>query len=126
MVSDAGPVTIARAAAPAVFLAALVASGCGPGLLYHWGHYEGLVYEMYASPGEAEPAEQIDELTEDIATAQAKGRLVPPGVHAHLGYMYLQQGNAAAACDQFAIEKRLFPESTVFMDRLLAQMEAHD
>ncbi|HWP64314.1 MAG TPA: DUF4810 domain-containing protein [Candidatus Limnocylindria bacterium] len=107
-------------AAAALLLAALVAVGCGPGPLYHWGHYETLVYEMYAHPGKAGPAEQIDKLTEDIATAEAKGRAVPPGVHAHLGYMYLQEGNTLAARREFEIEKQLFPEATIFMDRLLA------
>ena len=110
--------------AAALALGAVVASGCGPGPLYYWGHYEPLVYEMYADPGDAEPAEQIDKLTEDIATAQSKGQAVPPGVHAHLGYMYLQQGNAMAARAEFETEKGLYPESTVFIDRLLTQMAA--
>jgi hypothetical protein len=79
---------------------------------------------MYADPGDAQPGEQIDELSEDIATAEAKGRVVPPGVHAHLGYMYLQQGNAMASRAEFETEKRLYPESAVFMDRLLSQMAA--
>jgi hypothetical protein len=124
MVTDPEPLSVRRAAALTSLLAGVLAVGCGPGPLYYWGHYEPLVYEMYASPGKALPAEQIDELSADIATAQSKGRPVPPGVHAHLGYMYLQQGNAMAAREQFEIEKSLFPESTVFMDRLLSQMAA--
>ena len=124
MVTDPESVSVGRPAALAVLVAAVLATGCGPGPLYHWGHYEPLVYEMYAHPGKAEPAEQIDKLTADIATAQSKGHPVPPGVHAHLGYMYLQQGNAMAAREQFEIEKQLYPESTVFMDRLLAQTAA--
>jgi hypothetical protein len=124
VVADPEPVNVRRAAALTSLVGAVLASGCGPGPVYHWGHYEPLVYEMYAHPGKAEPAQQIDELTEDIATAQSKNRPVPPGVHAHLGYMHLQQGNAMAAREQFEIEKRLFPESTVFMDRLLSQMTA--
>ena len=108
----------------AALVLAVLAAGCGPGPLYQWGRYEGLVYEMYAHPGKAEPAEQIEALSADITRAEAAGRAVPPGVHAHLGYMYLQQGNAMAARAQFETEKRLFPESAVFMDRLLAGMEA--
>jgi hypothetical protein len=38
--------------------------------------------------------------------------------------MYLLQGNAMAARAELETEKRLYPESTVFMDRLLAQMAA--
>jgi hypothetical protein len=124
VVADAESLSVGRTAALASLVGALVASGCAPGALYHWGHYEPLLYEMYAHPGKAEPAEQIDELTEDVATAQSKGRPVPPGVHAHLGYMYLEQGNAVAAREQFEIEKQLFPESAAFMDRLLARIAA--
>jgi hypothetical protein len=122
--AHAEPLNVRRAAARLLVGGALLASGCGPGPLYHWAHYEPLVYEMYDSPGKAEPAEQIDTLGADIAKAEAKGKAVPPGVHAHLGYMYLLQGDAAAARQQFEVEKQLFPESTVFMDRLLAQMAA--
>jgi hypothetical protein len=35
--------------------------------------------------------------------------------------MYLLQGNAAAARDALQTEKRLYPESEVFVDRLLAR-----
>ena len=113
-----------RPAALALASLALLAPACGQRPLYYWGHYEALVYDMYAKPGSAEPAEQIEQLTEDVATADGKGLAVPPGVHAHLGYMYLREGNAMAARSEFESEKRLYPESAVFMDRLLARLAA--
>jgi hypothetical protein len=91
--------------------------------LYDWGSYEKLVYEMYASPGKAEPGTQIAKLTEDVERINAEGRHVAPGVHAHLGYLYYTQGQPALAKEEFAIEKQLFPESTVFIDGLLARMQ---
>lgn len=125
MVAYAESLSVARAAALAALVLAMVAAtGCGQRSLYYWGHYEPLVYEMYADPGDAEPGEQIDELSEDVATAQSNGQLVPPGVHAHLGYMHLLHGNAMAARAEFETEKRLYPESAVFMDRLRAGMDA--
>jgi hypothetical protein len=124
VVADPRPLTVGRAAALAVVLLATAVAGCGPRSLYYWGHYEALVYEMYADPGDAEPGEQIDELTEDVARAQSNGQLVPPGMHAHLGYMQLLHGNAMAARAEFETEKRLYPESAAFMDRLLAGMDA--
>ena len=78
-------------------LVVLALAGCATGPLYEWGHYEDLVYEMYVQPGKADPAVQVEKLSRDVAEAETKGRLVPPGVYAHLGYMYLLQGNAAAA-----------------------------
>jgi hypothetical protein len=102
---------------------AFALSGCAAGPRYHWGHYEELLYEMYAEPGKADPAVQVERLSRDVAEAETKGLLVPPGVYAHLGYMYLLQGNAAAARDALQTEKRLYPESETFVDRLLAQAE---
>ena len=95
MVADAEPVSVPRRGR--ILLVVLTLAGCGPGPLYYWGRYERLVYAMYAEPGNADPPEQIDLLREDVAVAQAKGGAVPPGVHAHLGYMYLLEGDGAAA-----------------------------
>ena len=106
-------------------LGVLALSGCAArGPVYHWGHYEDLVYEMYVEPGKPEPGVQVEQLSRDISEANARGDRVPPGVHLHLGYMYLLEGNAAAARSEMETEKRLFPESTVFVDRLLARMSA--
>ena len=114
-----------RAGAPVLLaLSVLALPGCAPRSLYHWGHYEELVYDMYTRPGKADPAVQVERLSRDVEEAQAQGERVPPGVHLHLGYMYFLQGNAAAARQELETEKQLFPESTVFVDRLLAAMSA--
>lgn len=107
----------------AVALAAL-ASGCAePKSLYRWGEYESLVYEMYMRPGKADPTTQIAKLNADIERTNAEGQHVPPGVHAHLGYLYYGQGQLDAAYEQFTIEKQLFPESATFIDGILQRME---
>ena len=79
--------------------------------IYRWGAYEELVYDMYAKPGTADPDTQVASLSEDITRTQSEGKRVPPGVHAHLGYMYYLSGDTAAALDEFATERALFPES---------------
>jgi hypothetical protein len=49
---------------------------------------------------------------------------VPPGFHAHLGMLYSMTGKSNdQIAAQFEDEKRLFPESTVYMDFLLAKMK---
>ena len=100
----------------------LLAVGCAQtASLYSWGHYEELVYQMYAEPGTADPGTQIAKLNEDIQRAHDAGLRVAPGVHAHLGFMYYLQDNVEAAFQHFEAEKALFPESAVLMDRLLGQ-----
>jgi hypothetical protein len=91
--------------------------------LYQWGSYEDLVYDMYVNPGKAEPGVQIERLTEDIQRAQAEGQRVPPGVHAHLGYMHFVQGNQGEALHEFATERELYPESAVFIDGMMNRLK---
>ena len=106
-----------------LLIAALAAlSACAPKSIYSWGRYEELVFEMYMKPGQADPGTQVAKLTEDIGKAQAEGKPVPPGVHAHLGYVYYQQENVAGAQQEFQIEKKLFPESSAFIDGVLQRM----
>jgi hypothetical protein len=102
---------------------ALLAAGCAEteAPLYRWGNYENLIYDMYVNPGEAEPGIQIAKLTEDIQRANAEGKRVPPGVHAHLGYMYYTQGNPGEALQEFALERELYPESAVFIEGMLSR-----
>lgn len=99
-------------------------SGCAepPPQIYRWGIYEELIYDMYAKPGTADPDTQVVRLAEDISRTESEGKRVPPGVHAHLGYMYYLSGNAEAALDEFATERALFPESTIFVDGIFERL----
>lgn len=90
---------------------------------YAWGNYEGLIYDMYAKPGEATPEAQISQLSAGIEEAESAGYQAGPGVYAHLGYMQYLTGNIGAARDALEQERSLYPESTVFVDGLLKQLE---
>ena len=101
----------------------LILSGCATESLYYWGEYEDLINQMYIKPGSADPATQIAKLKEDIGQASTAGKLVPPGLHAHLGYMYFLQGDTHSAMLEFATEKKLFPEAATFVDGLMNRAE---
>ncbi len=90
---------------------------------YAWGNYEDLIYDMYAQPGEATPEAQISQLSASIEEAESAGNQAGPGVYAHLGYMQYLTGNFGAARDALERERSLYPESTVFVDGLLSQLE---
>lgn len=98
-------------------------TGCAEPSLYHWGEYESLTYDIFHNPGKADPLTQILKLREDIETAHAEGKMVPPGIHAHLGYMYYLQQNLSEAREAFETEKRLFPESETFINGIIKRME---
>jgi hypothetical protein len=107
-----------------LLLAAAVAA-CAPRkpLLYQWGSYNEQIYAMYNDPGKVPIEKQLEDLERDYQRARAANRPVPPGYHAHVGYLYFQLGKTDQALQSFETEKALFPESTVYMDRLIARLK---
>jgi hypothetical protein len=99
----------------------LLLTGCQNNI-YYWGHYEGLIYVTYAKPGKISPELQVDTMQKDLHLAEAANKPVPPGFHAQLGYLYYQTGKPELARQEFENEKKLFPESSVFMDRMLGNL----
>lgn len=99
---------------------ALCFTGCMPPSIYSKTHYEELVYLSYAKPEKATPEMQVLQLQKDIQKAASKNKPLPPGFHAHLGYLYYQLGQLDQSRQEFETEKTQFPESAVFIDRLLA------
>jgi len=87
--------------------------------IYHWGQYESLLYKSYHVPGEGTPDIQIVQLEQDIEKAKSLGKKTPPGLYAHLGFMYASVGNSSLAMEALEMEKSLFPESTVLIDGMI-------
>ncbi|HUJ18239.1 MAG TPA: DUF4810 domain-containing protein [Nitrospirota bacterium] len=106
-------------------LTATILAGCAPKhpQLYQWGSYEAQVYALYSDPGKVPIEEQLQQLERDYQRARAADKPVPPGYHAHVGYLYFQLGKTDQALQSFETEKILFPESTVYMDRLIARIK---
>jgi len=96
--------------------------GCSTPTLYSWGHYEERVYASYLAPNTVSPETQVVELEQEYQKARAENKRMPPGFHAHLGYMYFQLGKLDQARRELETEKAEFPESAVFVDRLLGNL----
>lgn len=93
-----------------------------PGPLYQWGSYPQQNYLMYSQPQKATPGAQIIKLEAEVEKAKAKSLAVPPGLYAHLGLMYLHENQFARAATYFELERQVYPESSVLMNRLLEKM----
>ena len=104
----------------ALVVAAGLLVGCQSPSIYYWGHYENLIYVAYTKPDKATPEAQVQVMEEDQHKAVSANKPLPPGFHAHLGNLYYQMGKYDLAVAEFQKEKAQFPESTVFMDRLIA------
>ncbi len=101
-----------------------LAAGCinRPPTIYEWGSYEDEVYAMYSSPGAVPVEQQIEALEADYQVARSENKPLPPGYHAHLGYLYYQAGKMDQSLQSFKTEKELFPESTQYMDLLISRL----
>ena len=120
---DSGPVSAVIRILSLLLAASLTACVTRPVPLYAWGQYEEVIYANHANPGAGDPQSQILILEKDLQVARASSARLPPGWHAHLGYLYFQAGKADQAQQEFITEKTRFPESAVFMDRLLAKLK---
>ncbi|HEX6884178.1 MAG TPA: DUF4810 domain-containing protein [Planctomycetota bacterium] len=103
---------------------ALAGAGCGTPSYYAWGRYEASVFAVTGTPDGFDLGAEIDSLEQQVQATIDAQRPIPPGLHAHLGYLHSVAGNPAAARQHFEQEKALFPESARFMDHLLARLGA--
>jgi hypothetical protein len=111
------------ALAPLLLALAACATGAGENPRYEWASYEKSAWRLAENRDGISIADEIRVITIGIEQADAHARLVPPGVHAHLGYLYAITGNPDSAIQQFEIEKQLYPEATVFLDGCIQRMK---
>ncbi|MDF2180204.1 DUF4810 domain-containing protein [Aliiglaciecola sp. CAU 1673] len=100
-------------------LIAVIVTGCKTTEpLYYHGQYNKAVYNYFKAE-DVTLEEQISMLQEVIQKAAAHSKTVAPGIHAHLGMLYFETGNADLGTQHLEQEKLLFPESAQYIDFLL-------
>jgi hypothetical protein len=104
--------------------AAVLLGGCATQqTIYGWGSYEQLIYASYLSPTDVPAEKQIEILEKDYQVARSANRRMPPGWHAHLATLYYHVGKLDQAHQELLTEKAEFPESTIFVDRLIGNLK---
>lgn len=106
------------------FALVLIFTGCASQKsLYYWGSYEYQIYQMYTEPGKAPPKQQLVKFEEDYQKSMSQNKKMPPGFHAHVGYLYFESGKLDQAFKNFEMEKLQYPESSIYMDSLMQRMK---
>lgn len=105
---------------PAILVMVLL-TGCNTDL-YYWGRYEDVIHYAYAHAEDWDGSGLIRLMEGDRERALRAGKPLPPGWHAHLGLLYYSDGQPDRALEEFQAEKNQFPESSLFMDRLLGEL----
>jgi hypothetical protein len=86
---------------------------------YDWGNYSSALVALDADPATAGDYQAT--LAKIVNDPQGK---VPPGIYAEYGYVLQQQGNTLGAIAMYAREKAAWPESALFMDQMIAALQA--
>lgn len=113
--------TLFRAGLCSVLLAC-AACGSSPSL-YEWGDYQGSVYAL--TTADVDIGAEIDSIQTTLKRGVDRGKPAAPGMHAHLGYLYLVSDDPDNATAAFETEKELYPESAVFIDGLMERLGAN-
>jgi hypothetical protein len=108
---------IARLLLIAPILTGLLAGCVTHNQRYDWGSYDPSLYAYYKDP--TKEAALAETLAAVISTADSHHAQVPPGIYAEYGYLQLQTGKYLAAVELFKQEEAHWPESKVFMDRMI-------
>lgn len=104
----------------AALAAALIVAACATPSRFEWGTYEGSLYAYAKKPENRE--KYRTSLQTAIENGEKSGRLAP-GLHAELGYLFLEDGNEAEAASHFQKEMEAFPESRVFLTSVLTRLK---
>lgn len=108
-----------------LLLSIFIVSGCATTNkeIYYWGEYEQLIHDAYVKPGSADAQTQIEKINADIQKAEAMGKKTPPGIYAHLAFLYAVEGKDSKSKEAFMEERSLYPESRVFIDGMMDRAE---
>jgi len=102
----------------------LVISGCASKTpMYEYADYSESYYAVKKDAGDESMKEWKTALEESIEKSNAQAIRIPPGINANLGYIYLKLNNSDKAILFFNAEKTTYPESTVFMNKLIKKAE---
>ncbi len=99
-----------------LFVVLIFTAGCGATSMYHWGGYEGSLYQYYKEPAKSDKF--MGNLKKTIARGEKKGN-VAPGLYAEYGYILYEKQKYKEAIEYFDKEKTKWPESQLLMEKMI-------
>lgn len=104
-------------------LSVFLLCSCASPKLYSWGKYQTTSYN-YLKNNDEKSTQELVKTYQNIIDKQTGTRgVVPPGVYADYGFLLLQINKSSEGKKMLAKEIELYPESKVFIDRILKKIE---
>lgn len=91
--------------------------------LYTWEKYELTSYNYLKKSDETSIQKLMENYQKIIDKQNGSRKVVPPGVYADYGFVLLQKGKTKEGKELLLKEEALYPESKVFIDRILKMIE---
>lgn len=108
---------------PALALSLLFCIPTSSETLYSWYGYQQKSYR-YLKKNDASSYKNLIQCYESIIKTQNYGRkTVPPGIYADYGWALIKSGNKEKGISMLKKEMELYPESSVFITRILKRFE---
>lgn len=87
--------------------------------LYNWGKYEDKSYGYLKNTNDKTTKQLLEEYTKLIANQKLTRKVPPPGIFADYGFLLIQNGKSAEGRKFLEKEIAIYPESKIFIDRIL-------
>ena len=91
--------------------------------LYTWGNYANTSYNYLKNSDEKATQELIKTYEEIIKKQNGSRKIVPPGIYADYGFILLQANKTNEGKAMLLKEIELYPESKIFIERILKMTE---
>jgi hypothetical protein len=91
--------------------------------LYSWSKYETTSYNFLKNSNEKSTQELIETYQSIIEKQKGTRKVVPPGIYADYGFILLQANKTDEGKALLLKEVQLYPESKIFIDRILKMIE---
>ena len=105
-----------------LFLIPLFFSSCATSTLYNWGKYEKRTYKYFSHLSPSATDKLISFYRSNIVHPSGTRKVVAPGMYAEYGYLLLMQGKREIGIQMLENEVRLYPESEIFIKRILKSL----
>lgn len=91
--------------------------------LYSWYNYEDAVYSNYKKPTDKSLAKVLEQYRLVIEKQKGTRGTVPPGLYAEYGFLLCKTGKKEEGIGYMKQEIALYPESQVYISRIIKQLE---